>query len=62
MRILIPWALSALLLAGCSALPTASERQAHATGLAASKGWLPSHIPAGNFDLMAYAPPSLAAW
>ena len=60
MRSLIPWALSALLLAGCSILPSASERQVHATDLAASKGWLPSHIPAGIFDLVAYAPPSLA--
>ncbi|WP_210731901.1 alpha/beta hydrolase [Hydrogenophaga sp. PAMC20947] len=61
MRILIPWALSALLLAGCSTLPSASERQAHAMALASSKGWLSSHIPAGDFDLVAYAPPSLTA-
>ena len=60
MRSLISWALSALLLAGCSTLPSPRERQAHATGLAASKGWLPSHIPAGDFDLVAYAPPILA--
>lgn len=51
----------ALLLAGCAAVPTASERQAHATGLAASKGWLPSRITAGDFDLVAYAPPNLTA-
>jgi hypothetical protein len=60
-RYLIFLLLSALLLAGCSALPSARERQANATGLASSKGWLPSHIPVGDFDLVAYAPPSLTA-
>lgn len=51
--------LSALWLASCAAIPTALERQAHTTGLAASKGWLPSRIAAGDFELVAYAPPNL---
>ncbi len=61
MRHLVFSLLSALLLAGCAAIPSPQERQTHADTLAASKGWQANRIAAGRFDLVAYAPPTVSA-
>lgn len=49
-------ALLTLCLAACSSLPTPAERSRVADELAASRGWLPLDLEAGNFQLRAYLP------
>lgn len=46
----------AILLAGCTMIPSPQERHAQADSLAAAKGWLAESLPAGVFRLVAHAP------
>ena len=64
-RLLAPWqqaavlSLAAILLPGCSHLPSPMERHASALSLAATAGWSPTLIPAGHFILQAWVPAGL---
>ncbi|SCK28416.1 alpha/beta hydrolase [Vogesella sp. LIG4] len=49
------------LLAACVQLPTIEQRSQQADTLAASHGWVAQALPAGDFTLQAYLPPSPAA-
>ena len=46
----------AVLLGGCTGLPSPSERRGQADRLATSQGWQPQLLASGPFKLMSYAP------
>lgn len=46
----------AMLLAGCTTVPTSQDRLRHAESLAARREWTATRLTAGRFDLMAFVP------
>jgi pimeloyl-ACP methyl ester carboxylesterase len=57
---LFPYVLLAML-AGCSIIPSASERVANADAIAGARGWVSKRVPTPNFQLIAYLPKQLEA-
>lgn len=53
---LLAWCAVAILMAGCSALPSRQDRQRLADDLAARKGWHASVIATDSFDILSYGP------